>query len=65
MIEDAEMDVAVLGIGRLGRALAARLLEGGHRVVVWNRSKGKVATLCPRAPGKRTASPMPWTVSRS
>jgi len=35
------MDVAVLGMGRMGRALAARLLEGGHRVVVWNRSKGK------------------------
>jgi 3-hydroxyisobutyrate dehydrogenase-like beta-hydroxyacid dehydrogenase len=35
------MDVAVLGMGRMGRALAGRLLEGGHRVVVWNRSKGK------------------------
>jgi 3-hydroxyisobutyrate dehydrogenase len=41
VIEEAEMDVAVLGMGRMGRALAARLLEGGHRVVVWNRSKGK------------------------
>jgi 3-hydroxyisobutyrate dehydrogenase len=35
------MDVAVLGMGRMGRALAGRLLEGGHRVAVWNRSKGK------------------------
>lgn len=35
------MDVAVLGMGRMGRALAARLLEGGHRVAVWNRSPGK------------------------
>ena len=35
------MDIAVLGMGRMGRALAARLLEGGHSVVVWNRSKGK------------------------
>jgi 3-hydroxyisobutyrate dehydrogenase-like beta-hydroxyacid dehydrogenase len=35
------MDVAVLGMGRMGRALAGRLLEGGHRVTVWNRSKGK------------------------
>lgn len=35
------MDVAVLGMGRMGRALAGRLLEGGHQVVVWNRSKGK------------------------
>lgn len=37
------MDVAVLGMGRMGRALAARLLAGGHRVVVWNRSKGKAS----------------------
>jgi 3-hydroxyisobutyrate dehydrogenase len=35
------MDIAVLGMGRMGRALAARLLEGGHSVVVWNRSPGK------------------------
>ena len=26
------MDIAVLGMGRMGRALAGRLLEGGHRV---------------------------------
>jgi 3-hydroxyisobutyrate dehydrogenase-like beta-hydroxyacid dehydrogenase len=34
------MDVAVLGIGRMGRAIAGRLLEGGHRVAVrsvWQR----------------------------
>jgi 3-hydroxyisobutyrate dehydrogenase-like beta-hydroxyacid dehydrogenase len=35
------MDIAVLGMGRMGSALAARLLDGGHRVTVWNRSKGK------------------------
>jgi 3-hydroxyisobutyrate dehydrogenase-like beta-hydroxyacid dehydrogenase len=35
------MDVAVLGMGRMGRALAGRLLDGGHRVTVWNRSTGK------------------------
>lgn len=35
------MDVAVLGMGRMGRALAGRLLAGGHRVAVWNRSKGR------------------------
>ena len=37
------MHVAVLGMGRMGRALAARLLEGGHGVAVWNRSKGKAS----------------------
>ena len=35
------MNVAVLGMGRMGQALARRLLEGGHRLSVWNRSPGK------------------------
>ena len=39
------MDVAVLGMGRMGRAVAGRLLEGGHRVAVWNRSKGKAGEI--------------------
>jgi 3-hydroxyisobutyrate dehydrogenase-like beta-hydroxyacid dehydrogenase len=37
------MDIAVLGTGRMGSALATRLLHGGHRVTVWNRTKGKAA----------------------
>ena len=47
------MDVAVLGMGRMGRALAGRLLEGGHRVAVWNRSKGKAGEIV--AAGAREA----------
>jgi 3-hydroxyisobutyrate dehydrogenase-like beta-hydroxyacid dehydrogenase len=43
--EEDGMDVAVLGMGRMGRALGGRLLEGGHRVAVWNRSKGKAGEL--------------------
>lgn len=39
------MDVAVLGMGRMGRAVAGRLIEGGHRVAVWNRSKGRAAEI--------------------
>jgi 3-hydroxyisobutyrate dehydrogenase len=35
------MKTAVLGTGRMGAALAGRLLAGGHQVVVWNRSPGK------------------------
>jgi 3-hydroxyisobutyrate dehydrogenase len=35
------MDIAVLGMGRMGQAVARRLLGGGHDVVVWNRSPGK------------------------
>ncbi len=33
--------VAVLGLGAMGRAIAARLLGGGHDVTVWNRSPGR------------------------
>lgn len=32
--------VAVVGLGAMGRAIAKRLLETGHEVVVWNRSPG-------------------------
>ncbi|GAA2344889.1 NAD(P)-dependent oxidoreductase [Dactylosporangium salmoneum] len=39
------MDVAVLGMGRMGRAIARRLLAGGHRVTVWNRSPGKAGEI--------------------
>lgn len=35
------MQVSVLGMGRMGKAVALRLLDGGHRVTVWNRSPGK------------------------
>jgi 3-hydroxyisobutyrate dehydrogenase-like beta-hydroxyacid dehydrogenase len=33
--------VAVLGLGAMGRAIAARLLAAGHDVRVWNRTPGK------------------------
>ncbi|WP_342151371.1 NAD(P)-dependent oxidoreductase [Methylorubrum sp. SB2] len=32
------MDVGFIGLGRMGRAMAARLVAAGHRVRVWNRS---------------------------
>jgi len=31
------MDIAMLGLGRMGGNMARRLLRGGHRVVMWNR----------------------------
>lgn len=33
--------IAVLGLGAMGHAMAARLLGGGHAVTVWNRTRGK------------------------
>jgi 2-hydroxy-3-oxopropionate reductase len=37
--------IAFLGIGLMGRPMAANLLATGYRVTVWNRSPGKTATL--------------------
>lgn len=37
--------VTVLGLGAMGRALAAALLRGGHPTTVWNRTEGKDADL--------------------
>lgn len=34
------MDVGVIGLGRMGRGMAASLVRAGHRVRVWNRSAG-------------------------
>ncbi|MBL8144835.1 MAG: decarboxylating 6-phosphogluconate dehydrogenase [Anaerolineae bacterium] len=36
------MEIAMVGLGRMGGNMAHRLLQGGHRVVVWNRSKEPV-----------------------
>ncbi|MEZ5126827.1 MAG: decarboxylating 6-phosphogluconate dehydrogenase [Thermoleophilia bacterium] len=39
------MDIAMLGLGRMGANMARRLLRGGHRVVVWNRTYAKAEAL--------------------
>ncbi|MEO3788103.1 NAD(P)-dependent oxidoreductase [Actinocorallia sp. B10E7] len=39
------MDVAVLGTGIMGAAMARSLLRAGHRVRVWNRTRDKAAPL--------------------
>ena len=33
--------VAVLGLGAMGRAMAARLMDAGHDLTVWNRTPGR------------------------
>ena len=47
------MQLAVLGMGRMGHALAERLLVGGHAVTVWNRTPHKADDLV--STGARTA----------
>ncbi len=48
------MDVAFLGLGRMGAAMARHVLDGGHRLTVWNRSPGKADELA--AAGARVAT---------
>ena len=35
------MRIGVAGIGKMGAAIAARLIEVGHEVAVWNRTPDK------------------------
>jgi 3-hydroxyisobutyrate dehydrogenase-like beta-hydroxyacid dehydrogenase len=39
------MRTAVLGMGHMGRAIAGRLLGGGHEVTVWNRTADRAVEL--------------------
>jgi 3-hydroxyisobutyrate dehydrogenase len=39
------MRIGVAGVGRMGAAIAARLMEVGHTVTVWNRSPDKIKPL--------------------
>ena len=39
------MDVAFIGLGNMGAAIAANLVRAGHTVTVWNRTPAKAAPL--------------------
>jgi 3-hydroxyisobutyrate dehydrogenase-like beta-hydroxyacid dehydrogenase len=39
------VDIAVLGLGNMGHALADALLSAGHRVAVWNRTASRADAL--------------------
>jgi 3-hydroxyisobutyrate dehydrogenase len=48
------MNVAFLGMGRMGRLMASHVLDAGHQLTVWNRTPGKAEDLTSR--GAREAS---------
>jgi len=50
------MRVGLAGLGKMGSAIAARLLECGHDVIVWNRSPDKAKPLV-EAGAKLAATP--------
>ncbi len=39
------MQVAVLGLGKMGEPIARRLLDAGHELCVWNRTAGRAGGL--------------------
>ncbi len=39
------MEVGIIGLGRMGMNMARRLLGGGHRVVVYNRTMDKTVEM--------------------
>ena len=39
------MELGLIGLGRMGKGMALRLLRSGHRVVVTNRSPGPIKEL--------------------
>src|SRR5690606_28368631 len=51
---ESRMKIGIAGVGRMGGAMAERLMEQGFEVLVWNRTParieplvGKGATACP------------------
>ena len=39
------MHIGIAGIGKMGAAIAARLIDNGHRIAVWNRTAAKAEAL--------------------
>jgi 6-phosphogluconate dehydrogenase len=66
------MELAMVGLGRMGGNMARRLARGGHRVVVWNRTFAKAQELesegaeaverLEDVPGKLTAPRAIWVM---
>ncbi len=54
MTETSARPIAFLGLGLMGRPMAAKLIAAGHRLAVWNRSPDKAQPLL--AAGARAAA---------
>jgi 3-hydroxyisobutyrate dehydrogenase-like beta-hydroxyacid dehydrogenase len=57
------VDVSVLGLGQMGSAIAERLINAGHEVSVWNRSKGKADGLVAKGAFELNAPHEAWARS--
>jgi 3-hydroxyisobutyrate dehydrogenase-like beta-hydroxyacid dehydrogenase len=48
MVENTRTKVAIIGLGHMGSAMATRLLDTGHELVVFNRTKSKAEPFAAR-----------------
>ena len=48
------MQIGFIGLGQMGRGMVSRLLEAGHSVVAWNRTRGAADAL--NHPGMKLAA---------
>ena len=46
--KEDEMRIGFLGLGKMGTAMALRLVAAGHELSVWNRSEGRDEAADPR-----------------
>lgn len=56
-------EVTVLGLGRMGEAMARRLLAAGETVTVWNRTRATADALAAEGVGVRVAAELPEAVA--
>ena len=56
------MQIGIAGIGKMGAAIAHRLIEVGHKVTVWSRSADK---LQPVTAAGAVAAAMPAELARN
>ena len=56
------MKIGVAGLGKMGSAIAERLIECGHDLVVWNRTPEKTAALTAKG---ATAAPTAADLARA
>ncbi len=54
------MELGMIGLGRMGSNMVRRLLKGGHRCVVFNRSPKPVQELVPSRPWGAHHSRILW-----
>lgn len=54
-----EADVAILGLGLMGQAIAAAFLRAGRPTTVWNRTPGKAGDLITQGARSAPLRPRP------